>query len=142
MDMSKMGDSYEMPSFVVDGMTIETVHEAIEDACVHVRAGKGPVLLDIRTYRYKGHSMSDPQKYRTKKEVEDFKNQDPIDKVLSTIKTNKLATDKEIEKIIQNVKDVIDESVKFAEDSPEPEAKELYEDVYVGDYPYIIEHKD
>ena len=75
-------------------------------------------------------------------QLEDFKNQDPIDKVLSTIKTNKLATDKEIEKIIQKVKDVIDESVKFAEDSPEPEAKELYEDVYVGDYPYIIEHKD
>ena len=142
MDMSTMGDSYQMPSFVVDGMTIEAVHEAIEDACVHVRSGKGPVLLDIRTYRYKGHSMSDPQKYRTKQEVEDFKNQDPIDKVLSTIKTNKLATDKEIEKIVQKVKDVIDESVKFAEDSPEPEAKELYEDVYIGDYPYIMEYKD
>ena len=142
MDMSTMGDSYQMPSFVVDGMSIEAVHEAIEDACVHVRAGKGPVLLDIRTYRYKGHSMSDPQKYRTKQEVEDFKNQDPIDKVLSTIKTNKLATDKEIEKIVQKVKDVIDESVKFAEDSPEPEAKELYEDVYIGDYPYIMEYKD
>ena len=142
MDMSTIGDSYQMPSFVVDGMTIEAVHEAIEDACVHVRAGEGPVLLDIRTYRYKGHSMSDPQKYRTKQEVEDFKSQDPIDKVLSTIKTNKLATDKEIEKIIQKVKDVIDESVKFAEDSPEPEAKELYEDVYIGDYPYIMEYKD
>lgn len=141
-DMSKIGDSYEMPSFVVDGMTVEAVHEAIEDACKHVRAGKGPVLLDVRTYRYKGHSMSDPQKYRTKEEVAEYKNQDPITKVLDTIEKNKLATKKQIEAINQRVKDVIDESVKFAEDSPEPEAKELYEDVYQEEYPFIIEYKD
>ena len=140
-DMSKMGLSYDMPSFIVDGMTVEAVHEAILDACKHCRAGKGPVLLDIRTYRYKGHSMSDPQKYRTKKEVEDYKNQDPIEKVLRVIQDNKLATEKELEKISQRVKDVVEESVKFADESEELEGYELYEDVYKEpDYPFIKEY--
>ena len=139
-DMSKMGLSYEMPSFVVDGMTVEAVHEAIADACEHVRAGKGPVLLDIRTYRYKGHSMSDPQKYRTKEEVEEYKGEDPIAKVLNTIKEHNLATEEEIKAIQKHVKDTVAESVKFAEESPEPEAHELYEDVYVEDYPFVKEY--
>ncbi len=140
-DMSKMGLSYDMPSFVVDGMSVEAVHEAIENACEHVRAGKGPVLLDIRTYRYKGHSMSDPQKYRTKSEVEDYKRQDPITKVLETIKTNNLASEDELKAIQVRVKETVAESVKFAEDSPEPEAHELYEDVYMEEYPFVKEYK-
>ncbi len=139
-DMSKIGLSYEMPSFVVDGMTVETVHEAIADACEHVRAGKGPVLLDIRTYRYKGHSMSDPQKYRTKEEVEEYKGEDPITKVLNTIKENNLASEEEIKAIQKHVKDTVAESVKFAEESPEPEPHELYEDVYVEEYPFVKEY--
>ena len=130
-----------MPSFVVDGMTVEAVHEAIADACKHVRAGKGPVLLDIRTYRYKGHSMSDPQKYRTKGEVEEYKNSDPISKVLTTIKEEAFASEEEIKAIQQRVKDTVAESVKFAEDSPEPEAHELYEDVYMEEYPFVKEYK-
>ncbi len=140
-DMSKMGLSYNMPSFVVDGMSVEAVHEAIENACEHVRAGKGPVLLDIRTYRYKGHSMSDPQKYRTKSEVEDYKKQDPITKVLETIKANNLASEDELKAIQVRVKETVAESVKFAEDSPEPEAHELYEDVYMEEYPFVKEYK-
>lgn len=140
-DMSKMGASYNMPSFNVDGMTVEAVHDAIADACKHARAGKGPVLLNIETYRYKGHSMSDPQKYRTKGEVEDFKAQDPIDKVLKTILDNKLATAKQIEAIQKKVKAVIEESVKFAEESEDLEGYELYEDVYSEpDYPFIKEY--
>ncbi len=140
-DMSKMGLSYDMPSFAVDGMSVEAVHEAIEDACKHVRAGKGPVLLDIRTYRYKGHSMSDPQKYRTKEEVEAYKNQDPIEKVLKTILDNKLASEKQIETINKKVKDIVEESVKFAEESEELEGYELYEDVYKEpNYPFIKEY--
>ena len=140
-DLSKLGLSYEMPSFTVDGMNVETVHEAIADACKHVRAGKGPVLLNIETYRYKGHSMSDPQKYRTKQEVEDYKDQDPIEQVLKTIKKHKFATDKQIEAIKNRVKDTIEESVKFAEESPELEGHELYEDVYMEpDYPFIKEY--
>lgn len=141
LDMSKMGLSYDMPSFEVDGMDVEAVHDAIAKACVHARSGKGPVLLDIKTYRYKGHSMSDPQKYRTKDEVEEYKNADPITKVLNTIKENNLATEDDIKAIQLRVKDKVAESVKFAEDSPEPEAHELYEDVYVEDYPFVKEYK-
>ncbi|MBD79344.1 MAG: pyruvate dehydrogenase (acetyl-transferring) E1 component subunit alpha [Crocinitomicaceae bacterium] len=137
-DMSKIGDSYEMPSEVVDGMTVEAVHDAIERAADHCRKGNGPFLLDIRTYRYKGHSMSDPQKYRTKDEVNDWKSKDPIEKVLETIKSNKYATQKQIEVIQKKVKDLVEESVKFAEESPMPEADELYKDVYVEqDYPFV-----
>lgn len=141
LDMSKMGLSYNMPSFVVDGMTVESVHEAIADACEHARAGKGPVLLDIRTYRYKGHSMSDPQKYRSKEEVEEYKNDDPITKVLATINEEGFASEEEIKAIQQRVKETVAESVKFAEDSPEPEAHELYEDVYSDEYPFVKEYK-
>jgi pyruvate dehydrogenase E1 component alpha subunit len=119
-------------------MTCEAVHEATVRALEHVRSGKGPVLLEIRTYRYRGHSMSDPQKYRTKDEVEQYKAQDPIEKVLKTIKTKKYATDAEIEAIEEKIKAIVEESVQFAEDSPFPDPEELYNDVYLQeDYPYI-----
>ena len=141
-DLARIGDSYYMPSESVDGMNVEAVHEAIERACDRARKGEGPTLLDIRTYRYKGHSMSDPQKYRTKEEVEDYKKQDPITQVLETIRANGFATEEEIEAINNRVKEVVAESVKFAEESPLPEGKELYEDVYVqSDYPYIMDNK-
>jgi pyruvate dehydrogenase E1 component alpha subunit len=84
-DLSTIGESYDMPGLGVNGMRCEDVHEAIAMACDHVRAGNGPYLLDIKTYRYKGHSMSDPQKYRTKEEVEEYKKQDPIEGVRDTI---------------------------------------------------------
>ena len=137
-DMSEIGKSYHMPSFVVDGMSVEAVHNAIDEASQRARDEKGPTLLDIRTYRYKGHSMSDPQKYRTKDEVEDFKDKDPVSQVLDTIVSNKLASESDIKKIQQDVKDLVDESIKFAEESPELEPHELYEDVYMQkDYPFI-----
>ena len=137
-DMSEIGKSYHMPSFVVDGMSVEAVHYAIEEAAERARKGDGPTLLDIRTYRYKGHSMSDPQKYRTKDEVEDFKGKDPIVQVLNTINENKLASEAQIKKIQEEVKAVVDESIKFAEESPDLEPHELYEDVYTQkDYPFI-----
>lgn len=140
-DMSKMGLSYEMPSFVVDGMSPESVHEAIEEAAARARRGDGPTLLDIRTYRYKGHSMSDPQKYRTKDEVSEWQDKDPIEHVLGVIKKNKFLTEKEITEIQDWVKNEVAESIKFAEDSPLPPADELYKDVYVqDDYPYIKEY--
>ena len=97
-DMSEIGKSYHMPSKVVDGMSVEAVHYAIEEASERARKGDGPTLLDIRTYRYKGHSMSDPQKYRTKDEVEDYKGKDPIIQVLKTITDHKLASDSDIKK--------------------------------------------
>ncbi len=140
-DLSKIGLSYDMPSRSVNGMRPETVHEAIEEAAERARRGDGPTLLDIRTYRFKGHSMSDPQKYRTKEEVSEWIEKDPIEHVLDVIKQNNWLTDQEIEEIGQWVKKEVEESVKFAEESPLPEPHELYEDVYMQeDYPYIKEY--
>ena len=140
-DLSKIGLSYDMPSKVVNGMRPEDVHNAIEEATKRARNEGGPTLLDIRTYRYKGHSMSDPQKYRTKDEVSDWIEQDPILHVLDIIKENKWLKEKEIEEINSWVKNEVAESVKFAEESPYPDPEELYEDVYVQkDYPYIKEY--
>lgn len=140
-DLSKIGDSYEMPSKSVNGMSPEAVHEAVEEAVARARRGDGPTLLDIRTYRYKGHSMSDPQKYRTKEEVAEWMEQDPIEHCLNVIKENKWLTAKEIEEIDTWVKNEVEDSVKFAEESPYPDADELYEDIYQEpNYPYIIEY--
>ena len=139
-DLWKLGLAYDMPSFPVDGMRCETVHEAIASAVENARKGNGPTLLEMKTYRYKGHSMSDAQTYRTKEEVEEHKKQDPIEQVLATIKKNKYATDSQIEAIEKKVEDIVAESVKFAEESPYPTADELYKDVYTQeDYPYIKE---
>lgn len=142
-DLSQIGASYDMPSEAVDGMSVEAVHEAIERACERARRGDGPTLLDIRTYRYKGHSMSDPQKYRTKEEVQDYKDQDPILKVKATLLENGFATEEEIKAIDKRVKDIVQESVEFAENSEDPQPHELYEDVYAEpNYPYIRDNRD
>jgi pyruvate dehydrogenase E1 component alpha subunit len=140
-DLKKMGLSYDMPSETVDGMSPEAVCEAVARAAERGRKGDGPTLLDIQTYRYKGHSMSDPQKYRSKDEVKSFQDIDPIDYVLDKIKENKWLTEAKIKDIQQEVKDLVEESVRFAEDdieSPRPQASDLYEDVYIQqDYPYV-----
>ncbi len=139
-DIYKIGLGFDMPSEAVDGMSCEDVHKAMDKAVQHARKGKGPSFLEIRTYRFKGHSMSDPAKYRTKEEVEAYKAKDPIEQVLATILEKKYADQAWIDSINQKVKDIVEASVVFAEESPYPEAHELYEDVYVQkDYPYIIE---
>lgn len=141
-DLSKIGLSYEMPSKIVNGMRPEDVHNAIEEAADRARRGDGPTLLDIRTYRYKGHSMSDPQKYRTKEEVAEWMEQDPIEHCLRMIQSNKWLTEKQIQEIDEWVKKEVDESVEFAESSPYPSPDELYKDVYMQtDYPYIVEYQ-
>ena len=141
-DLSEIGKSYNMPSKSVDGMKVTEVHDAMAWAADHARSGKGPVLLDIRTYRYKGHSMSDPQKYRTKEEVEKYKAQDPVLFVKDILVKNKFIDDKGLTEIANRVKVTVEESVKFAEESPSPEASELYKDIYVEDnYPYIMDNK-
>ena len=140
-DLSKIGLSYDIPSKSVNGMSPEAVHEAIEEACDRARRGDGPTLLDIRTYRYKGHSMSDPQKYRSKEEVAEWQSKDPIEHCLDVIQENKWLTASEIEDINNWVKNEVKEAEEFAENSPYPEAHELYEDVYMQtDYPYIKEY--
>jgi pyruvate dehydrogenase E1 component alpha subunit len=139
-DLSTLGLSYGMPSEVVNGMRCEDVHIAIENAAERARKGDGPTLLDIRTYRYKGHSMSDPQKYRSKDEVAKYKDQDPLTSVLNTIYENKYATEAQIKEIGNRVKAQVEESVKFAEESPLPDASELYKDVYMQeDYPFVMD---
>ena len=139
-DLYKIGLGYEMPSFPVDGLQCETVHEAIEEAVARARRGDGPTLLEMKTYRYKGHSMSDAQKYRTKDEVEEYKKLDPIERVKATIEKNKFATEADFEAIEKRVDDTVAESIQFAEESPYPTVDELYKDVYVqDDYPYIMD---
>ncbi|MCW3104646.1 MAG: pyruvate dehydrogenase (acetyl-transferring) component, alpha subunit [Bacteroidetes bacterium] len=139
-ELWKVGLSYEMPSKAVDGMTCEAVHEAIEEAVERARKGDGPTLLEMKTYRYKGHSMSDAQTYRTKDEVKEYQAQDPIEKVLATIKKNKWMSDADIEAAEKKVEDIVAESVQFGEESPYPTPDELYKDVYEqSDYPYIID---
>ncbi len=139
-EMHKIGDSYEMPSESVDGMRAEEVHKAIAKAAERGRKGDGPTLLEIRTYRYRGHSMSDPAKYRSKEEVEEYKNQDPIEQVKATILKKKYASEAELEKIEEHIMEVVNDSVSFSENSPYPDASELYEDVYFEpNYPFIKE---
>lgn len=137
-EMYKMGLAYDMPSEAVDGMSPEAVHEAISRAAKHIREGKGPYYLEIRTYRYKGHSVSDPAKYRTKEEVQEYKDRDPVKITESTILDNKIASEEELKEIENRIKDEIKEAVKFAEESDYPDASELYTDNYLQeDYPFI-----
>jgi pyruvate dehydrogenase E1 component alpha subunit len=137
-DIYKLGLPYDIPSSPVDGMDPIAVHNAMDEAAQRARKGDGPTFLEIRTYRYKGHSMSDPQKYRTKDEVESYKAKDPIETVKATILKEAYADEKWIEEIDEKIKAIVDESVKFSEESPWPDASELYTDVYVQkDYPYI-----
>jgi len=138
LDISKMADSFDMPAETVDGMDPEAVHVAMEKAVTRAREKGGPTFLEIRTYRYRGHSMSDPAKYRTKEEEAKYKEQDPIQFVLNRIEDKKFATEEEIEAINEKVKKEIDECVKFAEESPWPDISELYNHIYVQeDYPFI-----
>ena len=137
-DLETLGASYKMPSATVDGMSPEAVRDAIAEAAERGRKGEGPTLLDIQTYRYKGHSMSDPQKYRTKNEVASYVERDPIAHVRGVILENKWNTEEELKAVEKEVKAQVEEAIKFAEESPLPDASELYEDVYMqSDYPFV-----
>ncbi|RYY19515.1 MAG: pyruvate dehydrogenase (acetyl-transferring) E1 component subunit alpha, partial [Chitinophagaceae bacterium] len=138
VDIYKLADAYEMPADTVDGMSAEAVHDAVTRAVKRAREGDGPTLLEFKTYRYKGHSISDPQKYRTKDEVEEYKGRDPIQQVLKTIYEKKYASEQEIAAIDKRVEDAVNHSVKFAEESPWPNDDEVYKDIYrQADYPFI-----
>lgn len=139
-ELYRLADAYQMPSQPVDGMNVEAVHVAVAEAADRARRGDGPTLLEFRTYRYKGHSMSDPAKYRTKEEVEEYKNQDPIEQVKAMILKKKIATEDELKEIDTKIKAQVKEAVDFAEQSPFPDPSEAYKDVYVDeDYPYITD---
>ncbi|WHT37936.1 MULTISPECIES: pyruvate dehydrogenase (acetyl-transferring) E1 component subunit alpha [Myroides] len=134
----KLGLGYEMPSGPVDGMNPVKVAEAMYEAIERARRGDGPTLLEMKTYRYRGHSMSDAQNYRSKEEVEEYKKIDPITQVLDVIKANGYATESEIEAMDQRVKDLVAECEKFAEESPFPELNVMYDVVYDQEnYPFL-----
>ena len=140
IDIYKLADAYEMPADKIDGMTAEAVHEGVARAVNRARQGEGPTLLEMKTYRYKGHSVSDPQKYRSKDEVEEYKDQDPITKVTKTILDNNFATEGELKAIDDKITLIVDASVKFAEESPWPDDSEVYKDVYIDqNYPFIVD---
>ena len=139
-ELYTLGESYDMPAAPVDAMNPENVHVAVEEAAARARRGDGPTLLEFRTYRFKGHSMSDPAKYRAKEELQSYKDRDPIEYVRSVILEKKYATEADLKLIDDKVKGQVAESVKFAEESNYPDPSEAFKDVYVQeDYPFITE---
>ena len=140
-DIWKLGLGYEMPCGPVDAMNPVKVAEALDEAITRARSGGGPTFLELKTYRYRGHSMSDAQKYRTKDEVAEYQKIDPITQVLDIIKENKYATEDEIKEMDKRVKEKVAECQKFAEESDFPEKSVMYDVVYEQeDYPFLA-HK-
>lgn len=138
VELYKMGASYDMPSEQVDGMRPESVHEAILRATKHIRSGKGPYFLEIKTYRYKGHSVSDPATYRTKDEVKKYQAIDPVKLSEKKILAEKMVTMDEMKAIKTAILDEVKASVEFAEKSNYPDPSELYTDNYAQkDYPFL-----
>lgn len=139
-ELYRLGESYDIPSEPVDGMSCEAVHIAVAKAAERARNGEGPTLLEFRTYRYKGHSMSDPARYRTKEELEEYKQRDPIEIVRLSILEKKYATEKDLEAIDKRIEEQVAESVRFAEESNFPDASQALTDIYVQkDYPFITD---
>jgi len=140
-DIWKLGLGYEMPCGPVDGMNPVKVAEALNEAISRARSGSGPSLLEMKTYRYRGHSMSDAQKYRTKEEVNEYRKIDPITQVKDAIIHNNYASEEDIKVIDNRVKAMVAECQKFAEESPFPEINVMYDAVYEQkDYPFL-KHK-
>ncbi len=129
-DFSKRGLSFNIPGEQVDGMDVRAVKAAGEKALKWCREGNGPIILEMLTYRYRGHSMSDPAKYRTKEEVEKMRSeQDPIEQVRTRLLAKKLATEDDLKKIDAQVRAIVNEAAEFATHDPEPDPSELYTDV-------------
>lgn len=131
-DFYKRGEPYGIPGRVVDGMDFFEVREAALWALEHARLGQGPVLLHIKTYRYRGHSMSDPAKYRSKEEVDHMRDtNDPIERLRAYIESHNILNAEKIEEIEQDVKKIVLDCVEFAKASPEPDPSELYTDILI-----------
>lgn len=127
------GAAYGIPGEEVDGMDVLAVKEAGERAVAHCRAGKGPYILEVKTYRYRGHSMSDPAKYRTREEVQKMKDErDPIEQIRSILLTGNHATEDDLKAIDKDIKEIVNEAAEFAKNSPEPDAAELWTDIYAA----------
>jgi pyruvate dehydrogenase E1 component alpha subunit len=125
------GEAYGIPGEQVDGMDVLAVKAAGDKAVAHCRAGKGPYILEMMTYRYRGHSMSDPAKYRTREEVQKMRDEkDPIEHVRELLLQGGHASDDDLKAIDREIKDVVNASAEFAKDSPEPALSELWTDIY------------
>jgi len=131
-ELYKRGEAFGIPSKQVNGMDVAAVREAGLEAVAHVRAGNGPFLMEMKTYRYRGHSMSDPAKYRTKEELEDYKeNKDPIENLKKRVIADGYATEASLNDLEKEIKAIVNEAAQFAQDSPEPPESELWTDVTV-----------
>src|SRR5216684_686030 len=131
-NISEKACAYEVASEFVDGMDVLAMRHATQRAVVRAREESAPTLLEARTYRYMGHSMSDPGNYRTRAEIEKYQERDPIKLFTATLKENKVLTDRDLSDMEAAIKEQIEQAVRFAEESPEPDPKELYTNVYAN----------
>ncbi len=131
-DLCRRGAAYNIPGKAVDGMDVLAVREAGEEAVNHARSGNGPFILEMKTYRYRGHSMSDPAKYRTKEEVAKMREQhDPIDRLRAKLLADALVTEDGLKEIDRDVKAIVTEAAEFSQTSPEPDPSELWTDILI-----------
>lgn len=129
-DLHRRGEAYGIPGKVVDGMDVLEVYQAGSDAVSHVRGGEGPLILEMKTYRYRGHSMSDPAKYRSKEELAKMRTEhDPIDRLRQKLLDQKILDEEAIKEVDKTIKAEITAAAEFAQQSPEPDPSELYTDV-------------
>jgi pyruvate dehydrogenase E1 component alpha subunit len=130
-EIRQKAEGYGIPNERIEGMNVLEVKKAAEKALAHIREGNGPYFLEILTYRFRGHSMGDPERYRESDEVKRWQEEDPIGVLHRWLVENKKATDEELDKIVVEVEQEVEEAVEFAENSPEPAPEELYTDIYV-----------
>jgi pyruvate dehydrogenase E1 component alpha subunit len=132
-ELARRGEPYKLKTMVVDGMDVMSVYEAGQEAVEHIRSGGGPVLMEVKTYRYRGHSMSDPAKYRTKEELETMRTQhDPIDHLRQTLVAMKAMSEDDFKALDKEIKDLVMAAAEFAQESPEPDPSELWTDIVVA----------
>ena len=130
-DIYHRGEAFGIPGEIVNGMDVLAVKEAGQKAVAHCRAGKGPYILEVKTYRYRGHSMSDPAKYRTREEVQRVREQsDPIEHVRELLLSGKHATEDDLKAIDKEIKEIVNQAAEFSKESPEPSVEELWTDIY------------
>jgi pyruvate dehydrogenase E1 component alpha subunit len=135
-DLYTRGEAFGIPGEIVDGMNVLAVKEASEKAVAHCRSGAGPYVLEVKTYRYRGHSMSDPAKYRTRDEVQKMREErDPIEQVRSLLLTGKHATEDDLKAIDKEIKATVNEAAEFAKESPMPHLDDLWTDIYADELP-------
>ena len=131
-ELFNRGSVYGIPGRRVDGMDVRAVKQAADEAFVHCRAGNGPIILEMKTYRYRGHSMSDPAKYRTKEEVQKMREEhDPIEQVKRRLLDEGHANEEELKKIDGEIRAIVTDAAEFSQSAPEPDASELWTDIYL-----------